>query len=60
VLAKAIVDPNGQRVGLVVMASRVDGVLSLFPHARLVFAVAMIAAILVAIGMFVRARSLRA
>ncbi len=60
VLAKAIVDPDDQRVGLVVMASRVDGVLSLFPHARLVFAVAMIAAILVAIGMFMRARSLRA
>jgi len=60
VLAKPITGPDGQPFGHVVMASRVDGVLSLFPHARVVFAVAMIVAIGVAIGMFARARSLRA
>jgi len=59
VLAKPITGPDGQPFGHVVMASRVDGVLSLFPHARIVFAVAMVVAIGVAIGMFARARSLR-
>jgi predicted Ser/Thr protein kinase len=60
VLATPILDPAKQPVGRVVMARRVDGVLSLFPHARVVFAAAMIVSILVAIGMFARARSLRA
>ena len=60
VRAKTLLGPDEQPIGRVVMASRVDGVLSLFPQARRVFAVAMIAAILVAIAMFVRARALRA
>ena len=55
-----MVGPDGMTVGRVVMASRVDGVLSLFPGARTVFAFAMIGAALVAIGMFAAARSRRA
>jgi hypothetical protein len=60
VLAKDLTGPDGTVVGRVVMASRVDGVLALFPHARAVFAVAMIAAMLVALAMFQVARSRRA
>jgi serine/threonine protein kinase len=60
VLAKDITGPDGTRVGRVVMASRIDGVLSLFPHARTVFAVAMIVAFLVAAAMFELALSRRA
>jgi hypothetical protein len=59
VRAKDILGPDGISVGHVVMASRVDGVLSLFPGARTVFALAMIAATLVAVGMFTVARSRR-
>lgn len=60
VRANPITGPDGAPVGHVVMASRVDGVLSLFPHARTVFAAAMLAAIAVAVAMAARARSLRA
>jgi hypothetical protein len=60
VLAKPIYGPDKQLVGSVVMAARVDGVLSLFPGARTVLAVAMLAAIGVAIAMYLRARQLRA
>jgi serine/threonine protein kinase len=60
VLAKDITGPDGTRVGRVVMASRIDGVLSLFPHARTVFAVAMLAAFFVAVAMFQVALSRRA
>ncbi len=60
VLAKDLTGPDGTRVGRVVMASRIDGVLSLFPHARTVFAVAMLAAFLVAVVMFQVALSRRA
>ena len=60
VLAKPIIGPDKRTAGHIVMASRVDGVLSLFPHARLVFAIAMIVASAIAIAMALRARSLRA
>jgi serine/threonine protein kinase len=60
VQAKRIFGPDKQLVGAVVMAARNDGVLSLFPHARAVLAVAMLVAIGVAIAMYVRARQLRA
>jgi hypothetical protein len=59
-LAKPIYGPDKQLVGSVVMAARVDGVLSLFPGARTVLAAAMLAAIGVAIAMYLRARQLRA
>jgi hypothetical protein len=55
VQAKPIVD---ERVGRIVMATRIDGLLSLFPHARTVFAAAMILAMLVAVGTYLRMRHL--
>ena len=42
----------------VVMARRLDGVLSLFPGARIVFALTMLLALGVAVGTFVRARQI--
>ena len=40
----------------VVMARPLDGVLSLFPGARLVFALAALCAVVIAVGTYVRAR----
>jgi hypothetical protein len=57
-LARPILGPDGQLVGHIVMAGRLDGVLSLFTNARLVFTLAMLAALAAAIAMAVRARQL--
>jgi serine/threonine protein kinase len=56
VLQLAITDHEKHEIGEVVMARRVDGMLMLFPHARLVFVLAMLAALGVAIGTTFRAR----
>ncbi|MBA3396219.1 MAG: serine/threonine protein kinase [Deltaproteobacteria bacterium] len=58
VQAQPIFGPDGQLVGRVVMARQLGGVLTLFAHARLVFALAVLAAILVAFGTLWRARRL--
>ena len=47
---------SGEPIGRLVMARPIDSVLSLFPHARMVFALAMLAAIGVAIATALRAR----
>jgi len=47
-----------ETIGHVVMARRIDGVLSLFPSARLVFALTMLGALLLACGTAVRARQI--
>ncbi len=52
-------DHNGEPIGYVVMAQEVSGVLSgLFPHARLIFALAALAALGTAIGTTLKARQL--
>ena len=56
VLQLPIIDHEKHEIGEVVMARRVDGMLMLFPHARLVFVLAMLAALGVAIGTTLRAR----
>ena len=57
VLAQPIRGFDKQVVGHVVMARRIDSVLlSLFPGARLVFALAMIAAVAIAIASAIRMR----
>ncbi len=43
-------------IGRLVMAQRMDGVLSLFPHARLVFALGMLAMLGLAIGTAIKTR----
>ncbi|MGE0398182.1 MAG: protein kinase [Kofleriaceae bacterium] len=47
---------GGEPIGRLVMARKMDSVLSLFPHARTVFAFATLAAILVALATALRAR----
>ena len=49
---------GGEPIGRLVMARRIDSVLSLFPHARIVFAFAMLAALVVAIATAQRARAI--
>jgi serine/threonine protein kinase len=56
VLQLPIVDHEKHEIGEVVMARRVDGMLMLFPHARLVFVLAMLLALGVAIGTTLEAR----
>ena len=51
-----IKDHEKHEIGELVMARRVDGILMLFPHARLVFVLAMLVALGVAIGTTVKAR----
>ena len=59
VLAQPIRGFDNQVVGNVVMARRLDSVLlSLFPGARLVFALAMVGALAVAIGCALRTRQI--
>ena len=57
VLANPLVQ-GGEPIGRLVMARRIDSVLSLFPHARTVFALATLAAILVALMTAMRARQI--
>ncbi len=49
---------GGEPIGRLVMARPIDSVLSLFPHARTVFALAMLAAILAALFTSQRARAI--
>ncbi|MFN0252150.1 MAG: serine/threonine-protein kinase [Kofleriaceae bacterium] len=49
---------GGEPIGRLVMARPIDSVLSLFPHARTVFAIAMFAAIVAALAMARRARTI--
>jgi len=58
VQAKTIRGPDGQVVGRVVMARPLDGVLTLFPHARAGFAIAMFGAVALAFATALRARRL--
>ncbi len=51
-------DEPDEVIGHVVMARRIDGVLSLFPGARLVFALTMLGALLLATGTALRARTI--
>lgn len=47
-----------QPIGSLVMAQRMDGVLSLFPNARFVFAIGMFAMLGLALGTALRARQI--
>ena len=47
---------TGEKYARVVMARRIDTVLSLFPGARLVFALALVGCVLLAIATAIRAR----
>ncbi|MEO8846665.1 MAG: serine/threonine-protein kinase [Kofleriaceae bacterium] len=58
VLQLPIIDHEKHEIGELVMARRVDGMLMLFPHARLVFALAMLLALGVAIGTTLEARKI--
>jgi predicted Ser/Thr protein kinase len=59
VQARPIRGIDGQgTIAHVVMARRLDGVLSLFPGARIVFALAALAALLLSVATFWRARSI--
>jgi serine/threonine protein kinase len=58
VLQFPVNDSERHEIGHVVMARRVDGVLMLFPYARLVFALALLLALGVAAGTLVKARQL--
>ncbi|MBL0214352.1 MAG: serine/threonine protein kinase [Myxococcales bacterium] len=54
--ARPLVGPGTTEIGRLVMAQRMDGVLSLFPNARLVFVLGMLAMLGLAVGTAVRAR----
>jgi serine/threonine protein kinase len=56
--ARPIADFAGQPIARVVIGRPLPGVLSLFPHARAVLALAALAALALAIGMFSRARKI--
>jgi len=58
VLQFPINDREHHEIGHVVMARRVDGMLMLFPHARLVFALALLAALGLAAATLAKARQL--
>ena len=58
VLQFPVTDREHHEIGHVVMARRVDGMLMLFPHARLVFALALILALGVAAATLAKARQL--
>jgi hypothetical protein len=58
VQARPLADSAGHPIARVVMARRLPGVLSLFPHARAVFALATLAALGLAIGTFARSRAI--
>ncbi len=59
VLARPVRGLEGQgTIAHVVMARRLDGVLSLFPGARIVFALTALAALLLSVATFWRARSI--
>jgi len=58
VLKFPISDREHHEIGHVVMARRVDGMLMLFPHARLVFVLALLAALGLAAATLVKARQL--
>jgi hypothetical protein len=58
VLQFPVNDQNHHEIGHVVMARRVDGMLMLFPHARLVFVLALLVALGVAAGTLLKARQL--
>jgi hypothetical protein len=60
VQARALLDLDGQPFATVVMARPMGGVLSLFPHARTVFALAALAALALALGTAWRARAITA
>ena len=57
VLANPLVQ-GGEPIGKLVMARKIDSVLALFPHARAVFTIAMLAAILLAAATAMRARKI--
>ena len=58
VLQFPVNDRDHHEIGHVVMGRRVDGMLMLFPHARLVFALALLAALGIAAGTLAKARQL--
>ena len=58
VLQFPVNDREHHEIGHVVMARRVDGMLMLFPHARLVFVLALLAALGVAAATMLKARQL--
>ena len=58
VLQLPIMDRDKHEIGQLVMARRVDGMLMLFPHARLLFVLAMLAALGIAIGTNLKARQI--
>jgi hypothetical protein len=60
VQARPLADADGQPFATVVMARPIDGVLSLFPHARAVFAIAAGLALALAIATTMRARRISA
>ena len=58
VQARPLADATGRPFAKVVMAREIDGVLSLFPHARAVFAIAAALAVALALGTAWRARQI--
>jgi serine/threonine protein kinase len=60
VQARPLADASGQRFATVIMARATDGVLSLFLHARAVFAGTMLVAIALALATALRARQISA
>jgi hypothetical protein len=58
VQARPLTDQRGQKFATVVMARSIDSVLSLFPHARAVFALAMLAALGLSFATTLRARQI--
>jgi hypothetical protein len=60
VQARPLADARGRPFATVVMARSIDGVLSLFPHARAVFAFAMISALALSFATALRARQITA
>ena len=58
VQARPLADESGQPFANVVMARAIDGVLSLFPHARAVFALTALGALALALATALRARQI--
>jgi hypothetical protein len=58
VLQLPVIDSDHHEIGEVVMARPIDGVLMLFPHARLLFAIAALLAVALAIATLTRARQI--